>query len=60
LIPDPIVVGITWADAGFQPAAERNRDLFPMADPILPGSGGAANFLKVLETEVFPPVDAGW
>jgi predicted alpha/beta superfamily hydrolase len=60
LIPDPIVVGITWAEAGFQPTAERFRDLFPVADPNLPGSGGAAQFLKVLETEVFPLVESSY
>jgi predicted alpha/beta superfamily hydrolase len=60
LIPDPIVVGITWADAGFQPAPERLRDFFPVALPDAPGSGGAANFLKVLETEVFPLVESNY
>jgi predicted alpha/beta superfamily hydrolase len=59
-IPDPIVVGITWAEAGFQPAAERSRDLLPVMDPNLPGSGGAAQFLKVLEAEVFPLVEANY
>jgi predicted alpha/beta superfamily hydrolase len=58
LIPDPIVVAITWAGAGDQPAPERNRDFTPVADPARPGSGGAAQFLKVLETEVFPFVES--
>jgi predicted alpha/beta superfamily hydrolase len=57
-IPDPIVVGVTWADAGFQPSAERVRDFFPIPVPDVPGSGGAANFLKVLETEIFPLVES--
>jgi pimeloyl-ACP methyl ester carboxylesterase len=59
-IPDPIVVGITWADAGFQPAAERARDFTPVARADLPGSGGAAKFLQVLETEIFPLVQSNY
>jgi hypothetical protein len=59
-IPDPIVVGITWADAGFQPVTERLRDLTPDPIPSVSGSGGAARFLKVLETEVFPLVESSY
>lgn len=58
LIPDPIVVGITWADSAFQPTAERLRDLLPVPLPSVPGSGQAAQFSKVLEGEVFPLVES--
>ena len=58
LIPDPIVVAVTWAGAGAQPAAQRSRDFTPVVTPLLPGSGGGAKFLKVLETEVFPFVES--
>jgi enterochelin esterase-like enzyme len=58
LVPDPIVVGITWADAPFQPGAERARDFTFVQNPNVPGSGGAANFLKVLEGEVFPLIES--
>lgn len=57
-IPDPIVVGVTWADTAFQPGAERTRDFTPVANPNTPGSGGASNFLRVLEAEVFPLVES--
>lgn len=57
-IPDPIVVAITWAGAGDQPAAERRRDFTPVELPGEPGSGGAPQFLKVLENEVFPFVES--
>jgi len=59
LMPQAIVVGITWADSSFQPELERSRDFTPEAN-FLPGSGGAANFLKVLETEVFPLVESNY
>ncbi len=58
LIPDPIVVGVTWANSAFQPTAERLRDLLPVPLSDVPGSGGAAHFLKVLETEIFPLVES--
>jgi predicted alpha/beta superfamily hydrolase len=58
LIPDPIVVGITWADAPFQPTAERFRDFTPVALADVPGSGGAAQFMQVLATEIFPLVES--
>jgi predicted alpha/beta superfamily hydrolase len=58
LIPDPIVVGITWADAPFQPTAERFRDFTPVAVAQVPGSGGAAQFMQVLATEIFPLVES--
>jgi predicted alpha/beta superfamily hydrolase len=58
LIPDPIVVGITWADAAFQPTAERLRDFTPVPLANVPVSGGAAQFMRVLETEIFPLVQS--
>jgi predicted alpha/beta superfamily hydrolase len=58
LIPDPIVVAITWAGAGDQPAAQRARDFSPVPIPGEPGTGGAPNFLKVLANEVFPFVES--
>jgi predicted alpha/beta superfamily hydrolase len=58
LIPDPIVVAITWAGAGDQPAVQRARDFSPVPIPGEPGTGGAPNFLKVLENEVFPFVES--
>jgi len=58
LIPDPIVVAITWAGAGDQPAAQRARDFSPVEIPGQIGTGGAPNFLKVLENEIFPLVES--
>lgn len=60
LIPQAVVVGITWADSSFQPSLERLRDFAPEPRPNVPGSGGAANFMKVLETEIFPLVEASY
>src|SRR4051812_15927199 len=60
LIPDPIVVAITWAGAGEQPAAQRARDFSPVPIPGEPGTGGAPKFLKVLENEVFPFVESSY
>jgi predicted alpha/beta superfamily hydrolase len=59
-IPDPIVVAITWAGAGDQPAAQRARDFSPVPIPGEPGTGGAPKFLKVLENEVFPFVESSY
>lgn len=58
LIPQALVVGVTWADTSFQPSQERLRDFTPEPNAGLPGSGGGAKFMKVLETEVFPLVEA--
>jgi predicted alpha/beta superfamily hydrolase len=60
LMPQAVVVGITWADSSFQPAEERWRDFAPDPNANIPGSGGAANFLQVLETEVFPLVQSNY
>ena len=60
LIPDPIVVAITWAGAGDQPAAQRARDFSPVPIEGQPGTGGAPKFLKVLENEVFPFVESNY
>lgn len=60
LIPQAVVVGVTWAESSFQPSQERLRDFTPEPRPNLPGSGGAANFMKVLETEIFPLVEANY
>jgi predicted alpha/beta superfamily hydrolase len=59
-IPDPIVVGITWADTSFQPGAERARDFTPEAVAGVPNSGGAPNFMQVLEKEIFPLVESNY
>lgn len=60
LIPQAVVVGVTWADASFQPRSERWRDFAPEPRDDVPGSGGAANFMNVLETEIFPLVEASY
>lgn len=60
LMPQAVVVGVTWADTSFQPSSERWRDFSPEPRADQPGSGGAANFMKVLETEIFPLVEANY
>lgn len=58
-IPEVIVVGIgvpmrTYDDW----ATHRDRDFTPTADPGNPGTGEAAIFLQMLQTDVIPFVDA--
>lgn len=60
LIPQAVVVGVTWADASFQPRLERLRDFSPAPRPGVPESGGAANFMQVLETEIVPLVETNY
>lgn len=60
LMPQAVVVGITWADSDFQPVLERWRDFAPEPNADYPGSGGAANFMQVLETEIFPLVESNY
>lgn len=56
LMPPIIVVGIpNYFDA--QGANSRDHDFTPAAVAELPRSGGAANFLGFLKTEVLPNVD---
>jgi len=57
-IPEPIVVGIgyhirTYDDWGMN----RNRDYTPTARENVPGSGGAAQFLAFIETDLIPFID---
>lgn len=58
LIPQALVVGVTWAGSSFQPSQERLRDFTPEPFPGVPASGAATKFLQVLETEIFPLVEA--
>jgi enterochelin esterase-like enzyme len=46
IIPQMIVVSIVFTDY--------RRDIFPVAVPRIPGSGGSDNFLKFIETELVP------
>lgn len=49
LIPELIVVGITWPD---NYEANRTRDFSPTPTAEFPGSGGAVAFLQVLKEEI--------
>lgn len=58
MIPDVITVAITWGGQEDDPNQLRNRDFVPTAFPFIPGTGGAANFLKALEMELIPYIDS--
>lgn len=60
MLPDPIVVAITSAGEGADPNVLRFRGFTPVEVPNQPPSGGAAQFLQVLETEIFPFVEANY
>lgn len=58
MIPQAIVVAITWGAEGDDPGALRVRDFLPTANAGLPLSGGAERFLMAIEDELLPFVDA--
>ncbi len=51
-IPELIVVAI--------PNTDRNRDLTPAHDPVVPSSGGGVSFEKFLNEELVPDIDASF
>ena len=60
-LPPVIIVGIGWHIQSFDDwNLRRNRDFVPEPIEMLPGSGGAANFLSFIETELIPFVNANY
>jgi hypothetical protein len=60
-VPEVILAGIGYYHQGFEDiAGNRDRDLTPSAIKDSPGTGGAATFLSILETELIPFVDANY
>jgi uncharacterized protein len=60
-VPEVILAGIGYYHQGFEDIeGNRNRDLTPTTIKDSPGTGGAAAFLSVLETELIPFVDASY
>jgi predicted alpha/beta superfamily hydrolase len=59
-IPKLMIVGVTWGGTNPNPDSLRARDYTPTKEGRLPQSGGADNFLNVLEKEVFPFVEANY
>lgn len=51
-MPESIIIGITNTN--------RNRDFTPKPTAQLPGSGGADNFLKFMNNELFPYVEKNY
>lgn len=54
MMPQAIIVGITWAGDNADYSALRQRDFTFTENPGVPGSGGAQLFLKALEQEIIP------
>jgi len=57
VMPEVIIVGVTWGGEGADPGVLRGRDYTPSAIPQIPNSGGADNFLTALETELIPFIE---
>ena len=59
-IPELIVVGVTWGGDKPNPDSLRARDYTPTKEARLPQSGGAANFLSFMKTELFPFIESNY
>lgn len=60
-LPPMIIIGIGWHIQSFDDwNLRRNRDFVPEPIDMLPGSGGAANFLSFIDTELIPFVNANY
>jgi predicted alpha/beta superfamily hydrolase len=60
-LPPMIIIGIGWHIQSFDDwSLRRNRDFVPEPIDMLPGSGGAANFLSFIEMELLPFVNANY
>lgn len=59
-IPELIIVGITWAGSNANADSLRARDYTPTKESRLPQSGGAANFLAFMKTELFPFIESNY
>jgi predicted alpha/beta superfamily hydrolase len=57
-IPELIIVGITWGGDHPNPDSLRARDYTPTKELRIKQSGGADQFLSVIENEVFPLVES--
>ncbi|MDW3195276.1 MAG: alpha/beta hydrolase-fold protein [Cytophagales bacterium] len=55
--PEVIIVGITYGGSKADYGLNRSRDLTPTNIELIPTSGGAANFLKMLREELIPFID---
>jgi predicted alpha/beta superfamily hydrolase len=59
-IPELIVVGVTWGGTNPNADSLRARDYTPSREARLPQSGGAANFLLFMKTELFPFIESNY
>ncbi|MBV9986653.1 MAG: alpha/beta hydrolase [Chitinophagaceae bacterium] len=59
-IPEMIIVGVTWGGPHPNPDSLRARDYTPTREARLPQSGGAAQFLAFLKTELIPFVEKNY
>ena len=57
LIPDAIIVGVTWGGDAPDYVKLRNRDYTPVVIPDFDDSGGADKFLDVLQKELIPYIE---
>ena len=57
VMPNAIVVGVTYTGEGIAYGTLRAQDYTPVADARFPGSGDAAKFLAFLERELIPHIE---
>jgi len=60
LIPEMIVVGVTWGGDHPNPDSLRARDYTPTREARLPQSGGADAFLDFMKKELFPFIESNY
>lgn len=58
MMPEAVVVAITWGGEGDNPSVLRNRDFLLTENPLIPMSGGADKFLSALTEELAPYVES--
>jgi predicted alpha/beta superfamily hydrolase len=60
VMPNAIVVGVTYTGERADYGALRAQDYTPVADPRFPGSGDAGKFLAFLEQELIPHIESNY
>jgi predicted alpha/beta superfamily hydrolase len=59
-VPQMIIVGITYSGKDADYDALRAMDYTPVADPSIPGSGGAPQFFSFVKDELIPLIESNY
>jgi uncharacterized protein len=59
-VPEMIIVGVTYSGTNPDYDALRAMDYTPVADPSIPGSGGAPQFFAFFKEELIPFIEASY